>query len=133
MSPRKISLPQLVEKAGELFRINGYHRTSISDIAKKCGLSKASLYHHIASKKELATLVIKQAHQTFREQFFNLAYDETLPVVERFSRINSALEHYFNDRKGGSLVANLAHETCETDHDFKQMFQAYFDDWIAAI
>ena len=77
MAVRKTAKTDLVEKAGYLFRTRGYHNTSISDIAEACNLSKASIYHHIASKHELAVLAINRVHDYFREQLFAIAYDET--------------------------------------------------------
>ena len=37
----------------DLFHRKGYFATSISDIAKGCGIQKASIYYHFSSKEEL--------------------------------------------------------------------------------
>ncbi len=44
---------KIVESAIELFNINGYAGTSISDISKKANLSKGILYHYFKNKDEL--------------------------------------------------------------------------------
>lgn len=43
----------------ELFFKKGYFATSISDIANGCGIQKASIYHHYASKEELLFSILK--------------------------------------------------------------------------
>ena len=62
MSPRtKKQLEQLKDKrrqqimdaALELFAKEGYHATSISDIASKAGIAKGLLYNYFSSKEEL--------------------------------------------------------------------------------
>jgi AcrR family transcriptional regulator len=37
----------------DLFFLKGYFATSISDIAKKCGIQKASIYYHFSGKEAL--------------------------------------------------------------------------------
>ncbi len=44
---------KIVESAIELFNINGYNGTSISDISKKAMLSKGILYHYFKNKDDL--------------------------------------------------------------------------------
>jgi AcrR family transcriptional regulator len=43
----------LVSVAIDLFFEKGYFATSMSDIAKGCGIRKASIYHHFAGKEDL--------------------------------------------------------------------------------
>src|SRR6185503_11697807 len=44
---------RVYEVAAEVFHRKGYDNTSMSDVAKAVGLTKAGLYHHIASKERL--------------------------------------------------------------------------------
>ena len=41
--------------AAALFAERGYERTSMRDLAERCGVSKSLLYHHFADKEELYT------------------------------------------------------------------------------
>jgi len=49
MSSRK----RLVEVALKEFLVNGYQKTSLSNIANKLGITKPALYYYFSSKKEL--------------------------------------------------------------------------------
>lgn len=44
--------------AAKVFHQRGYESTSMSDIAKAAGLTKAGLYHHIASKEQLLYTIL---------------------------------------------------------------------------
>jgi len=56
----------ILDAAMEAFAASGYHGTSIDDIASTAGISKALIYEHFDSKRELhATLVAEQAQELF--------------------------------------------------------------------
>jgi AcrR family transcriptional regulator len=44
---------QILVEAAALFAERGYERTSMRDLADRCGISKALLYHHFADKEAL--------------------------------------------------------------------------------
>ena len=44
---------EIFEAALSCFNRNGYHQTSIDEIAAQAGISKGGIYHHFKSKKEL--------------------------------------------------------------------------------
>ena len=48
-----------VDKAAELFASEGFHKSSISSLAKACGTSEAALYHYFSSKEEILHAVMK--------------------------------------------------------------------------
>lgn len=51
----------ILDAAARVFRQKGYYHANISDIAKKVGLQKGSLYHHIKGKEELLYEIIMSA------------------------------------------------------------------------
>ena len=50
---------EILEAALELFAVNGYEATSISQIADAVGVRKASLYNHFANKQDILDTVIE--------------------------------------------------------------------------
>lgn len=50
---REIKEEVLYETAARLFNKHGYHGTSLSDLAKALGISKAAIYNYVADKREL--------------------------------------------------------------------------------
>ena len=49
----------LISVAIDLFFEKGYFATSMSDIAKGCGIQKASIYHHFSGKEDLLFGIMK--------------------------------------------------------------------------
>jgi AcrR family transcriptional regulator len=43
----------LVARAAQLFDEDGYHSTSVEDVAEACGIRKPTLYHYFKSKEEI--------------------------------------------------------------------------------
>lgn len=43
----------LLREAGRAFGIAGYHRTSLDDVARTLGVTKAALYHYVRNKQEI--------------------------------------------------------------------------------
>lgn len=53
---------EVFRSAARLMVKKGYGGTSISDIAKAVGMTKAGLYHHIAGKQDLLFQILQHAH-----------------------------------------------------------------------
>jgi len=51
----------LLSVAVEVFNVRGYDGTSMEDLAKAAGISKSSIYHHVAGKEELLRLAVTRA------------------------------------------------------------------------
>ncbi|WP_189309964.1 TetR/AcrR family transcriptional regulator [Streptomyces brasiliensis] len=51
----------LLEVAVAVFNERGYDGTGMEDLARRLGLSKSSIYHHVAGKEELLHLAVTRA------------------------------------------------------------------------
>lgn len=58
---QKIGKEKILKAALKLFAENGYHKTSISQIAKEAGVSKGLTYNYFNSKEELLLFIIDDA------------------------------------------------------------------------
>jgi AcrR family transcriptional regulator len=94
----------IMEKALELFAINGFESTSIQQITESCGISKGAFYLSFKSKDELIFSII--------EHFMNTIADE--------------IEHTVNNRQQAcDLLYNYYHvffSACERHADFAKLF-----------
>ena len=54
----KVSREDIVEAATRLFNQNGYHATSMQDVAEAVEIKKPSLYHHFASKEAILLAIL---------------------------------------------------------------------------
>jgi len=60
---------KIFHAAQKLFVEKGYYSTSIPDIVKEAGVSTGAIYHHYASKEELARKIHKTAIDMFLEKY----------------------------------------------------------------
>ncbi len=133
MHVSQTSAEQIVTKARDLFKKQGYHRTSMSDIGEASGLLKGSIYHHFPNKEAICIATMRKVHEYFTERVFSPAYDEQLSARDRMKRMAKATEDYFFQSKGGCLMGNLALETADVVPDFTPAIRKYFDDWTKAL
>ncbi|WP_199431440.1 TetR/AcrR family transcriptional regulator [Qaidamihabitans albus] len=54
-------LESLLRVAVKLFNERGYDGTSMEDLARKLGITKSAIYHHVPSKQELLRLAVDRA------------------------------------------------------------------------
>lgn len=57
----------ILDHAARLLRSNGYHQTSLREIAEAVGIRKASLYHHFSSKEEIVEAVVNDGVRLVHE------------------------------------------------------------------
>lgn len=82
--------------AARLFRAHGYAAVSLRDVARECGVTTGSLYHHFRSKDDLVREVLDQG------------YEQILREVQAAVRSPAA-----RARPHATLLAALlAHLTC---------------------
>lgn len=72
---------EILDTAGDLFQRNGYHATSMREIARSVRLQGSSLYAHIRSKEELLWAIVDEAAAAFLDAAG--AVDASLPPAER--------------------------------------------------
>jgi AcrR family transcriptional regulator len=61
---------EIVAKAWELFKENGFERTTMSDISERVGGSKATLYGYYDSKEQLFAAALEQVIRDPADQVF---------------------------------------------------------------
>ncbi len=133
MPVQKISTQSLINKATFLFKTQGYFNTSISDIAKACDLSKASIYHHTTSKLDLAITVLKQNYEYAVANYFSILYLDQLSGDERIKRFTNAITEHYQDINSGCIIGNFALEIGGQIKELDNYIQAYFNDWRKAL
>ncbi len=70
---------RILETALELFAQSGYLGTSMNDIAKQLGITKAALYKHYTSKQEILERIVKRMNEMDYERAEEYEMPETAP------------------------------------------------------
>ncbi|HEV8051746.1 MAG TPA: helix-turn-helix domain-containing protein [Parachlamydiaceae bacterium] len=74
---------RLLEGALKVFAKNGYHASSMSEIAKEAGVSKGLAYHYFSSKEDLLVSIAEQRLQEYLPLFKGL--NEIIDAEERLN------------------------------------------------
>lgn len=67
MSTIRHSRESVIQAAGKLFALRGYHGTSMKDLGDELGLLKSSIYSHVSSKEDLLLEVVRRAEGLFND------------------------------------------------------------------
>jgi AcrR family transcriptional regulator len=81
---------QLLETATRLFKEQGYHNTSMQDLADALGMQKGSLYYYIESKEALLRQLLERATSFLAMQIDEI-YAADLPPTDK---LRWALENH---------------------------------------
>ncbi len=80
---RESSRAEILNAALELFARNGFHATSISQIAEKAGISKGLMYNYFNSKDDLLKNIIDNGFQQLSEMMLDVGQkSEPCEVLE---------------------------------------------------
>jgi AcrR family transcriptional regulator len=93
----------LLEAAREAFAEGGYHRTSLDAIAERAGVSKALLYEHFSSKRELHAAML-EAHVHELIERLNAALVDAEPGQDRLRAGLEAFFTFLEERRGASAI-----------------------------
>jgi AcrR family transcriptional regulator len=113
----------IIQASLELFSVNGFHKTTIPDIAKKLKMSVGNLYNYFASKDVLAKEIIKYTSQVLANEiekvnkkdistkekireivtlYFQMA-EKRPEMIEYFLRVYLSNREVFNDGCEGMI------------------------------
>ena len=133
MPIQKVTKSDIIKRALNLFRTQGYHKTTMSDIGTACNLLKGSIYHYFSSKEDLMKSVLEVLRDHYRDKVFIHAYDENLSSKKRLKTLGEKSLDVFVNGEGACLMANIAMETNNVVPEFKQPIKDFFDDWVNAL
>lgn len=117
---------KILLSAERLFAVQGYHKTTVEDIAKSAGIGKSTFYEYYSSKEEL----LKTSVSLISSCFFEIILDEMKKCSNAKEKINRLvyccllLSDFHNDAFNiySSLVIN------DSFQDFSEYFRENFWD-----
>ncbi|TVT52486.1 TetR/AcrR family transcriptional regulator [Amycolatopsis rhizosphaerae] len=113
----------------------GYHGTSVRDIAERAGLSPAALYHHFASKQDLLATIMDRGIEELLRRTRAARDAATDPVARLRSLVDVHVRFHLQDQRGtllGTSELRALEEPFRREHLGKrQQQQRVFDDTVA--
>ncbi len=83
---KSIKKQRIIDNAAVLFHKKGYSSTTLDDVSKELGITKAALYHYVQSKEELLSVIYAQAIENIFRETYEIAA-MTLSPDEKLRRI----------------------------------------------
>jgi AcrR family transcriptional regulator len=106
---------EILNAAAQIFRLKGYHATSMSDIAEAVNLQKASLYHHVSSKQEILLELLDQALELLTEEIGSAMREEGLSSDEKLRRMVHAYLKALTDHFDLAAVLLMEHRSLKPE------------------
>jgi TetR/AcrR family transcriptional repressor of nem operon len=133
MPVQKITKDEILLKSSDVFRVKGYHNTSMQDLAEASGLLKGSLYYHFPSKEMLMKDLLVSIHTYLINKVFPIAEDTSLTPEERMEKLLKKMGKLLLEKEGGCLIGNTTLETVGVVPEFQSVLREIMDDWTKAL
>ena len=129
----KLTHERIVRVAAELFRKQGFHNTSLSQILEEAELTKGGFYFHFKSKEELGDAVIDHMRDFWVNEVLDKIAGEqgAIGKLERMFDI-MITTHESNIFHGVALLAVLTAEMMEVEEHFSARLREIHSDWKAS-
>lgn len=125
---------RIVTATNELFRVHGYHGTSLSQISQASGATTGSIYHFFpGGKDELTAVVIETTGEVYRQLFDAIATDASdaaSAFVDFFDGAADVLVE--SDYLDPCPIGTVAREVASSNERLRAAAAAAFDSWITA-
>lgn len=122
----------LLDTAGRLMSVKGYHNTSLDDVLRQSGVGKGNFYHYFRSKEELGYAILERIVQKFVAETLEPSFrDSRLTPLEQ---INGFLDRVLDIQRrlncvGGCPMGNLASELSDVHEGFRARLASVFAAW----
>jgi TetR/AcrR family transcriptional repressor of nem operon len=123
---------QILDAAGRLIHLRGYHNTSLDDVLRESGVGKGNFYYYFKSKEGLGFAIIDRVVQGFLERTLEPAFaDATADPIEQIHGFLDRLVESHRKRNcvGGCPMGNLACELSDVHEGFRQRLAEIFEHW----
>lgn len=129
MPVQKTTKKEIIAQSYKVFRRQGYHRTTLDQLAQATGLTKGVFYHHFRNKEEIMQEVLKASHSYFSAKVFSIAYQDEIPARDRMQQLMEASDRILAKDCYGCIFANTALEINHIEEEFAQYTRDFFEDW----
>ena len=126
----RLTRERIIQAAGELFRKNGFHNTSLSQILEEANLTKGGFYFHFRSKEELGDAVIDY----MRDFWVNNVLGEIAEEEDALKKIERMFDimirtHDSDIFHGIALLSALTAEMMEVEEHFSEHLREIYAHW----
>jgi TetR/AcrR family transcriptional regulator, transcriptional repressor for nem operon len=133
MAKAKITKEEIIKKTLKAFSTQGYHYTSMADLAKICDIRNANFYYYFKNKEDLMREVLQYVQQSMEKKLDILLQQNDLLPKEKLLQIVAYIEKLYLQNPGGCIMGNTVLETSFLDLSFKDVLMDFFKKWINSL
>src|SRR5499433_3673327 len=124
-----VTRDQILDAAGRLIHLQGYHCTSLDDVLRESGVGKGNFYYYFKSKEELGYAIIDRLVRGFVDRTLEPAFADT--GRDARAQIHDFLDRVLDNLRerncvGGCPMGNLASELSDVHEGFRQRLAEIF-------
>lgn len=128
---KSFDVDEALERAVDLFWVNGYAATSVADLVDHLGINRGSLYSTFGSKQKLYELALERYLSSGRGRFAAVVTDSEIPLREAINRLLHSSAAKTDHR--GCLLVNTTMERNATDERSLDLTSKGFDELRAIL
>jgi len=127
-----VTRDQILDAAGRLIHLQGYHCTSLDDVLRESGVGKGNFYYYFKSKEELGYAIIDRLVRAFLDLTLEPAFAD--PGADPVAQTHELLDRILDNQRqrnciGGCPMGNLASELSDVHEGFRQRLAEVFVAW----
>ena len=78
---KSLRIQKIIDTAAALFHKQGYRSTSLDDVSRELGITKAAIYHYVSSKEKLLSIIYIQALENIFRNTYKIAGKDLPPDI----------------------------------------------------
>ncbi len=129
--PKSFDVDDALDRAVDLFWVNGFAATSMEDLVNHLGINRGSLYSTFGSKQELYELALERYLSTGQDRFAAMVTDPAVPLRDAIKRLLHSSARKTDHR--GCLLVNTTMERNATDERCLELTSRGFDELRAIL
>jgi len=79
---KSLRVQKIIDTAAEIFHKKGYRTTTLEDVSKELGITKAAIYHYVSSKEKLLSKIYIQALENIFKNTYEIAGKDLPPNIK---------------------------------------------------
>ncbi len=125
MKKQTIRREQIYQTAARLFFSQGYHATTMRQLAHEVGVEQGSLYNYYQSKQDMLYNIVQKGNQDLTENVEAALKSAVTPSEQMSAALTAHISHFLKRKEEVSIHAEIRNLDPEQQAELLKINQAY--------